>query len=176
MKKLLIGLTVVVFVMCSALSVFANPSKFGGPNNHPGPGDRRNGFGERRNDDLRNDSRYILHRTADVISEAQRSAERGHKSFGLARAVFTQQRARDLYMKGNYQDAIFFSMRARNLAFDVIRANRERIRPEFFPDRLESRYDHQGPSDNDLDRQMDSDRGRMGRDDDAIHIKIEFNL
>ncbi|HBF38600.1 MAG TPA: hypothetical protein DDW50_14935, partial [Firmicutes bacterium] len=96
--------------------------------------------------------------------------------FGLARAVFTQQRAREFFMNGNYQDAIFFSMRARRLAIEVIRANRVRVRPEFFPDRLESRYEYQGPDDNELDRRIDKDRGRMGRDDDAVHVRIQLDL
>ena len=176
MRKLLIGLTISVFMLFGALSIYANPGRFGGHSNPPGFGGPKGPVEHRNNNDFRNDSRYVLHRTADVINEAQRAAMRGHKNFGLARAIFTQQHARDLYMNGDFQNAIFFSLRARNLAFDIIRANHVIVRPEFFPDRLESKYDHQRPGDHDLDRQIDRDKGHMGRDDDAVRIKIEFNL
>ncbi len=176
MKKWLGVLMIGIIFLCSSWSVYANPVKFGNP--HRGPqGGPRDGFrDDRRERELQNDSRYVIHRTAQVIFEAQRAAERGHRSFGLARAVVAQQRARQLYMNRNYQDAIFFSMRARRIAIEVIKANNFRVRSDFFPDRLESRYDRQGPSDDELDRRMDRDRGRPGRDDDAIRIKIELDL
>ena len=167
MRRILIGWMVVMFVLTSAMGIYANPGKFGGPKY--GPGDHRNR-------EMRNDCRYIIHRTAEVIFEAQHAAERGHRTFGLARAIFSQQRARDMYMDGNYADAIFFSLRARRLAIDIIRANRGRVRPEFFPDQMELRYEHRSPDDHDLDRRLDTDRGRMGRDDDAVHFRIELDL
>jgi hypothetical protein len=180
LRKLLIGLAVSVFMLLGALSIYANPGKFGEHSNPQGFGGPNGGPVEHRdnhdNNEARNDSRYVLHRTADVINDTQQAAMRGHKNFGLARAIYTQQHARDLYMNGDFQNAIFFSLRARNLAFDIIRANHGMVRPEFFPDRLESKYDHQRPGDHDLDRQIDRDKGRMGRDDDAVRIKIEFNL
>lgn len=185
MKKWFIGILVVVFTMACSWSIDAKIGTFGDPHRGPkagpqagpqeGPHDGPQDY--RRNREMQNDCRYIIHRTAQVVFEAQQAAERGHRPFGLSRAVFAQQRARQLYISGNYQDAIFFSMRARRIAIDVIRANRFRVRPEFFPDRIESRYDHQGPSDDELDRRIDDDgRGRMGRDDDAVRIKIELDL
>ena len=188
MKKWLVGLMVVVFTMTCSWSIYANPGRFGNPHKGPqggppqggpqaGPqGGPHAGPDVRQNREMQNDSRYIIHRTAQAISEAQRAAERGHRPAGLARAVFAHQRAQQLYKSGNYQDAIFISMRARRLAFDVIRANQVRVRPEFMWDRVESRYDHQGPGDDELDRRMGGDKGRMGRDDDAVRIKIELNF
>ena len=169
MKKWLMAVTVVGLMLASTLNIYASPGRFGGYGNPGGPGDHRIR-------EMRKDCRYVIHRTARVIFEAQQAAERGHQYFGLARAVFTQQRARELYMNNNFQDAIFFSLRARRLAIEIIRANRGRVRPEFFPDRLEFRYEHQGPADHDLDRQIDRDRGRMGRDDDAVHLRIHLDL
>lgn len=180
-KKWLIGLLVVVFTMTCSWSIYANPGSFHkgpplGPQHGPKEGPHDDFQNNRRDRELQDDSRYVIHRTAQVIFEAQRAAERGHRPFGLGRAVFAQQRARQLYMNGNYQDAIAFSMRARRIAIDVIQANHFRVRSEFFADRVESRYDHQGPSDAEVDRRMDDHREKMGRDDDAVRIHIELDL
>jgi hypothetical protein len=182
-KKWRIGLIVVVLVMCSSWNIHAAPGHSPGDGgNSPGIGERQDGPqggpqgapGEHQRQQQRNDARYIIHRTATVIFEAQRAVERGHQFLGMARAIAAQQRARDLYLKGNYRDSIFHSLRARKLAIQIIRGNRGKIRPEFFPDKLESRYEHEGPGDDQLDRQMD--QRRMGRDDDAARIRIELDI
>jgi hypothetical protein len=175
LKKWLVGLIVLVLLASCSYSIYAAPS-FG----HNRDRDREHGPGPgpgpvpAPQNKIRDDARYIIHRTAAVIDDAQQAAERRHRYMGLAQAVGNQQQARRLYMNGNYRDAIFHSLRARDIALQIIRDNGRRPRPDYFRDNMEERYAHDSPRGDDLDRRLD--RQKMGKDDDAIHIRINLDL
>ena len=86
----------------------------------------RESWERERREKVKDDARYIIHRTADVIYVAQRSANHRQYYKGLGQAVAHQQKARRLYLSGFYQDAIFHSLRARKIALEVIHGNKER--------------------------------------------------
>lgn len=123
-----------------------------------------------RREKVKDDARYIIHRTADVIYVAQRSADRGHYYKGLAQAVAHQQKARRLYMSGFYQDAIFHSLRARRIAIHVIEMNKGKWTGSW--DSREEWYIRFAPRDNDLDVKLKFTFG----DHDAARITIDLDL
>ncbi len=181
MKKLTIGFLLVMLVATCSLSIYAErdrhrPGGYGPGPGGPGPGGPGPGPGMNSSRQLRDDARYTIHRTAQVVAEAQRIAKR-HRSynrFGLGLAVAHQERATDLYRQGDYQFAIYHSLRARRLAFSVFDNNRYRWGFEYQEDRREDYYGRRRPSDDDLDRRLD--RRRVRRDDDVIRILIKFDL
>ncbi len=174
MKKWYIGIMLALFVGTCSLSALAyrgpgpGPRPGHGPGPGPGPGPA---FHERQ---AREDARFVIHRTALVLDDAQTAARRHRRYNGLGMAVAHQRRAQDLYRQGLYRDAIFHSLRARNIAFEVIQNNRERIRPEFRRDTLEDRYYHDSPRDNDLDLNMGMIK--IDRDDAVISLHLNFDL
>lgn len=123
-----------------------------------------------RREKVKDDASYIIHRTADVIYVAQRSADRGHYYKGLAQAVSHQQKARRLYMSGFYQDAIFHSLRARRIAIHVIEMNKGKWNGSW--DSREEWYIRCSPHDNDLDVKLNFTFG----DKDAVRISIDLDL
>lgn len=123
-----------------------------------------------RREKVKDDARYIIHRTADVIYVAQRSADRGHYYKGLAQAVAHQQKARRLYMSGFYQDAIFHSLRARRIAIHVIEMNKGKWTGSWDP--REEWYIRFSPRDNDLDVKLKFTIG----DQEAVRITIDLDL
>ena len=123
-----------------------------------------------RREKVKDDARFIIHRTADVIYEAQRSADRGHYYKGLAQAVAHQQKARRLYMSGFYQDAIFYSLRARRIAIHVIEMNKGKWTGSWDP--REEWYIRFSPRDNDLDVKLKFTIG----DQEAVRITIDLDL
>ena len=165
MKKWITGLLLVVLVFSCTLNVFA---EYG---SHKGRPDK---FHDRRENRERDDARYILHRSAMLVFDAQKAAERGRRYFGLARAIGNQDRARDLYLKGIYRDAIYHSLRARDLAIQVIRANQGVLRKEFFRDAREDGYARNAPRGEDLDIKLD--RVKFGKDDAIVHLKFELDI
>jgi hypothetical protein len=170
MKKFLIGLVLTAFIISCSSSLYASPGKFIIINrHHDGPPPHQRQFTHEQEN-----ARYIIHRTATILFDAQRAAMHGHRSMGLALAIATQSRARELYFNRYYRDAIFHSLRARDLAFRIIRDNRRRVNPAFFPDEVQKRYTYDRPSDEDLDREHN--RRRIGSDDDAVHVKVEFDI
>lgn len=124
-----------------------------------------------RREEERNDARYIIHRTADTIFVAQRSTGRRHYYNGLSRAISHQQRARQLYMAGSYQEAIHHSLRARRIAISIIRNNNEKWSGSW--DRREEKYRHSSPKDNDLDIKLKFIK--IG-DKEAVKISIDLDL
>lgn len=119
----------------------------------------------------RNDAGYIIHRTADVIYVAQRSTRRRQYYNGLSQAVAHQQKARQLYMRGFYRDAIFHSLRARRIAISVIQGNKEKWSGSW--EAREDRYRHESPRDNDLDVKLSLIK--IG-DKEAVRISIDLDL
>ncbi len=123
-----------------------------------------------RREKVKDDARYIIHRTADVIYVAQRSANHRQYYKGLGQAVAHQQKARRLYLSGFYQDAIFHSLRARKIALEVIHGNKERWTGSW--DAREDWYFRYSPRDNDLDVKLNFTIG----DKDAVRISIDLDL
>ena len=171
MKKWLIGLMFSVLVLACAFNVMAEPGKFHGGNG--GPNKFNNGHNQRNQE--RDDARYILHRTAMVVFDAQRILEhRNRRSFGFAQVIANQQKAKELFLNGFYRDAIFHSLRARELAFQIIKRNGERHRREFSRDEMEERYAHNSPRGEELDLRLNL--GKLGKDDDVVHFKLDIDI
>jgi hypothetical protein len=78
-------------------------------------------------------ARRVLRETADYLVKAQWAARRRHYYFGLGKAYAHQEEARKLYAKRWYRNAIDHSMRAREIAKDVIEANRPGRRHRYGP-------------------------------------------
>lgn len=166
MKKWIMGLMLVVLVSACALNVSAERhDKFRG---------ERDKFHDQRDNQERDDAGYILHRSAMLVFDAQKAAEHGHHYKGLAWAIGNQQRARELYLGGQYRDAIFHSLRARDLAIQIIRENRGNLRREFLRDGREDGYAHNAPRGEDLDVKLDMHK--IGRDDAIVHLKFELDI
>jgi HEPN domain-containing protein len=174
MKKMLTGLMVATLIVTSSAGVYAKPWK----GNHDGP-DRFHDRGHSRYEEHqeregKRDARNVLERTERVIDEAQDSVRMRHRNRGLARAVGHQQRAIELYRVGQYQDAIFHSLRARDIAIQIMEANHREVRSDFRRDRVEEDYARRAPRDNDLDVKVDW--SKVGNDDDAARVQIRLNL
>jgi hypothetical protein len=172
MKRLFIGLILAALMVSYSFSIYAAPGNFNG-----GPGKFNDGpskFNGGPRHQIREDARQIIHRTAMVLVEAQQAVQRKHNFFGLARSFAHQQKAQELYRDGSYRDAIFHSLRARELAIQVIRENRGRLRPEFNRDEMEQRYSRDIPRDEELDRRLD--KSKVGRDEDTVHLHFNFDI
>jgi hypothetical protein len=104
----------------------------------------------------RDDAKMIIHRTSGVIIEGQRDEARGRVYTGdyLSASIAHQHMAVRLFQQGKYERAINQSVRARNLAFAAIRANRGVIRPEWQFDAREQGYIKTAPPDRDLDAEV----------------------
>jgi hypothetical protein len=166
MRKLLVGLMLAAVLVTYSVSIYARHGKFDG-----GPG-RFNGrpawSGER------NDARYIIHRTAAAIFAAQEAAARGRNYFGLRQAIAHQQRASNLYWDGFYRKAIYHSLRARDLAFQVIAENRQKPRREYYHDQLEDRYAYSAPRDKELDINIDT--VKVGKDEALVRLHFGLDI
>ncbi|MGE5581229.1 MAG: hypothetical protein ACM3X9_01685 [Bacillota bacterium] len=167
MKRWLVGFLIAVLLITCSFSAYAKHGKFYG-----GPGKPQYTPPPPKYNQLRNDARYIIHRTANVIFAAQRAAKRGRQYSGLREAIAHQQRAKQLYERRLYQEAIFHSLRARDIAIRVIERNRERPAREYYRDDMENRYYRSAPRDSDLDFRIDITK--VG-DDDAI-VNLHFGL
>ena len=183
MKKWYILFLIALFISSYTLGVYADDDDDQHGNGHRHHNSGHHNYGQPNNgpgihygyyNHLQDNARYVIHRTALVLRDAQRAAGRRHYSYGLARAIAHQQMAIRLYRNGIYQDAIFYSLRARNLAFQVIRGNREMIRHEYEWDEMEDDYRYDSPDDDDLDRNVNW--RRYGSDDQVVHITIEFDI
>ena len=122
-------------------------------------------------DQVQIDARYIICRSAMALTDVQSIP--GIK-YGLAQAIAHQQKARELYMNHNYRDAIFHSLRARIIAFQIIEKHKEKLRPELFLEEMERHYNKDRPEDFELDGRLD--RRRVGKDEEAVYIRIELDI
>jgi hypothetical protein len=166
MKKWLIGLMVMVLLLACSISIYAKHNKFdGGPGKFYGPPGH---FQERK------DAGFIIHRTAVTIFGAQRAADHGHHYLGLGQAVSHQQKARELYEAGYYREAIYHSLRARDIAFQIMAANREKPRHEYYRDETENNYGRNAPKDKELDIRIDS--VKVGKDDAVVHLHFGLDI
>lgn len=172
MKKMVIGIMMVSLMTTYALGVSAAPpSQKQGPKK-PGPGQKQFQAGPKQQQ-LRADAKYIINRTAKALADAQRIARKGRYRSGFARAMAHQQKARELYAGGNYREAIYFSLHARELTIEIIKRNKVKMWSEFAFDKREKYY-NDGPRGKELDARLDKDR--VGKDRDALRITIELNI
>lgn len=173
MKKWFVWCLFVALISACSLVAYAGPGKNDyGKNNHGGFKQGPNQHDKDNNRQLQADSRSVIQRTATILIDAQRIAERRHYKSGFAQAVAHQQMARDLYTHGSYQDAIFHSLRAREIAIQIIQRNKGSIKQEYSRDQMEEGYFHKAPPAQDLDRTII----KIQKDDDALHINIDFNI
>jgi hypothetical protein len=121
----------------------------------PGPGPRE-------------DAKTVIHRTSGVIIEGQRDEARGRVYTGdnLSASIAHQHLAIRLFQQGKFERAINQSIRARNLAFAVIRANRGVIRPEWQFNAMEQGYVKRAPAEADLDAEVRTGGVDMGLKDE----------
>ena len=166
MKKWLIGLTLVVLMVICSMSIYAKHDKFDG---RPGKSYDRHGHYQERDD-----AGYIIHRTATVVFTAQQAAQHGHHYYGFAQVIAHQQKARELYWAGSYREAIYHSLRARDLAFQIIEGNREKPRREFYRDEMEERYRHSSPRDEELDLKID--KKKVAKDDEVVRLHFDLDI
>ena len=177
MRKWLIGTTMLALLSTCTFGPFvALGNNNNNHNNHDrykqGPEHKYNNPGPKNRS--QQEAQSVLRRTATVLQDAQQAANRRHYSSGLGRAVAHQRYARELYWNGNYQDAIFHSLRARRMAIQVIEGNRESVRWGFTWDNTEQGYYHQSPRDEELDRRIH--QGRDYHDNDVLHIFLDIDL
>lgn len=109
-------------------------------------------------------ARDVLRETNDVLEQAQRAARRGKYRNGLGLAFAHQQEARDLYYKGRYERAISHSLRARDIASDIIKVNHDSRHRRF---RAHNDYNRHDDLDNSLSVKII---------DDNIALKFHINL
>jgi hypothetical protein len=70
------------------------------------------------------EAKRVIRATADYLIRAQQAARKGRYYFGLGKAYAHQEEAQKLYRGGHYKSAMAHSLRARQIARDVIEANR----------------------------------------------------
>ncbi|HBF38596.1 MAG TPA: hypothetical protein DDW50_14915 [Firmicutes bacterium] len=166
MRKWVVGLIVLTFLVTGSIGIYAKHSRYEeGPGRYYGPPSR---FQER------NDAGYIIHRTANTIFSAQLAADHGRRYDGLGLAIAHQQRARDLYWRGEYREAIYHSLRARDFAFQVMTNNRERPHREYYFDDMEDRYVQSAPENNQLDVRVDT--VKVGKGDSLVHLHFGLDI
>ena len=171
MKKWYLGFLAVVVLMACSLGVYADH----GPYKQGRDYDKRPTYSNKKhNNKLQSDARFVIHRTAIVITDAQKQARYHRYSFGLSRAVSNQKLALEFYSRGSYQDAIFHSLRARDLAFQVISGNGQRRNREYERDQMEEGYAHRAPRGADLDRS--ANRLIISSDNGVIRLFLNLDL
>ncbi len=172
MRKWVISLMVLAFLVTGSIGIYARPhNRFGdGPPGRyygpPGPPVRRS---------EKNDAAYVIHRTATTISNAQRAAERGRRYEGLGMAIAHQRKARNLYWEGAYRLAIYHSLRARDLAFQVVAINRQRPLRDYYFDDREEYYVQSAPKGNKIDISIDSVKV-LGKGDALVRLHFGLDI
>lgn len=191
-KMLLIGM--VSMLLTAAIGVTAADAH--GRNDR----DRHSRHGQYTQQDnrMKDDARFVLQRTANVLQRAQDSArndrdQRGRRGRrrdmgrrnqyqGLGFAFSLQAEACDLYQQGRYQEAIDYSLRARAVSLRVIIRNNqgrgwrddEDLRDcDMDRNELDSResgyWDHRSHGSFQV-------HGHDVSDDDAVSFRIQFNF
>ncbi len=166
MKKFTAGLLLTLLLVTFPYIAYAKPNRHGKSpgKSHYAPGHQK----------IRNDAGYIIHRSAEVVFSAQRAADHGHHYRGLSLAIAHQRKARKLYLKGSYRDAINHSLRARDLAFEVIAANRKRPRKEYYCDKMEVSYRQKAPRGRELDFSIETIK--VGNDKDLVRLHFGLDI
>jgi hypothetical protein len=115
---------------------------------------------------------HVIKRSAVVLVAAQQISLKNGQYMGLALAVAHQRYARDLYIKGQYSDAIFHSLRARGVAIFNIKRNNGELLKEAAIDEVEEAYIQKMPSDSVLDQKVKAE----GSDEAAAKVAIELTI
>ncbi|HYH03757.1 MAG TPA: hypothetical protein VEC37_11680 [Bacillota bacterium] len=160
MKKLI----VLGLVLACSLSAVATAHGHEGRDFDRDRRDHRPPVREHRDSRERMRARDVLRETNNVLERAQRSSDRGGYRNGLGRAFAHQEEARDLYRYGRYERSISHSLRAREIAEDIIRANRDR---RYRRHRAHHDYNRHDDLDNSLSVKII---------DDNVALKFRINL
>jgi hypothetical protein len=104
-------------------------------------------------------AKEVLEETAEQLEQAQKAALHGHYRYGLGRAYTHQEQARDLYFDRQYERAQAHSLRAREIAVDIINANRQK------------RYERPASHVDGLDNQLS-----IKIIDDKVALRLHFTL
>jgi hypothetical protein len=107
-------------------------------------------------------AKKVLRDTGNYLIRAQREARRGRYYFGLGKAYAHQEEAKKLYWGRHYRSAMAHSLRARQIARDVIEANRPGRSRRYGPP----------PKYND---EIDNELSIKIRDDKAV-LSLKINL
>jgi hypothetical protein len=192
MKKQILIIGLVAMLATSTGGVFTASARHGHHRPRPRPH-------HEYNIQAKQDARGVLRRTARVLQRAQdmaahkgrphRHRRHGLRHRGLGRAFAFQERARDLFFAGNYEDAIYLSLRSRAIALRVIRRmegwdndhgnwrddddfrNCEIDRSEL--DSVEIRYWNRRPGDDKLDVYIN---GHEVSDDVAVSFRLKLDF
>jgi hypothetical protein len=106
----------------------------------------------------RDASKTLLDRTNMVLLAAQAELKAGQVYTGnLAKAIAHQRYATELWVQGNFTDAIYHSRRARILALSVINLNNGVVKADYDFNKEEQRYIRQTPHDEQLDKVLEKD-------------------
>ena len=181
MKPYLASISFVALLAVSSAVALAAPPPPNSPgfqhswHGHPGPPANNPGpWGNPPASYLKEDARYILQRTAQILMEAQQAAMRRHFRSGLGLAMAHQQKARELYWQGFYREAIFHSLRARNVALQISNGYRERWGWHNPWEPREDNYRRLAPADAVLDNRLD--KFAIHGDDDAVFFHFDLDL
>jgi len=112
-------------------------------------------------------AKLVLTKSRNTIIKAQELAKKGGIYTGLGKAVAHQQRARELFRAGWYERAILHARRAKVLAKEVIKANRQEIKDDD-DDQLEIKIAIVSDAELDADIKIIVDK-------DAIKIVIDLD-
>lgn len=163
-KMLMVALVLVAF---GTTAVFADS-----------PRDRDRRDNDRREKQVRiakvekREARKVLKRTTSVMVAAQKTVKR-HKVYtgDLARAYQHQKFAKTLFANGEYERSVRQSLRARQLAYMAMQANKTRYKEDY--DRDERNY-RQDMKNDDLDRDAyDRMKDQPRKDDDIIRLNVQ---
>ncbi len=121
---------------------------------------------------IETDAFNIVNRSAKIISDAQKAAQRLQYFNGLGLVVTEQREARKAYESGAYQDAIFYSLRARALAITLIKTAQAYLSQEDETlDPVESAYAAKSPAAKDIDDKFK--KKLLSRDKDAVTLRVD---
>lgn len=118
----------------------------------------------------------VINRSAAIIRTAQRFAVEGGKYSGLGSSLGHQLYARQLYHQGDYQNAGFHSLRARELAAQVISLNKSSLINEALYNRNEERLVRSSPSGQELDRRLKGAGVTVPDDQEAAHADEDLEV
>jgi hypothetical protein len=104
---------------------------------------------------LKQDARNFINRTNNIIMKAKGAVEVGKVYTGdVTKAVHHQKYAREMFKQGKFNDAIFHSYRARQLAFAAIKANKAAVSDDMQATDNEKTLVKNIPDDRTLDSQV----------------------
>ncbi|NLY76183.1 MAG: hypothetical protein GX075_12945 [Firmicutes bacterium] len=118
----------------------------------------------------------VINRSAAIIRTAQRFAVEGEKYHGLGLSLGHQLYARQLYFEGDYPNAGFHSLRARELAGRVISLNKSSIINEALFNRNEERLIRSSPSGTELDRRLKGREVAIPDDQEAAYADVDLEV